>query len=382
MGRNKPPSSKTRPAKGFQPRGPRKSRDTQSRSGKQIKGFGDTASQSSTTVATERRHKRVPAGDLPPLPKALVGGATPIALLELAGWPDYALLDSGDGQKLEQYGPVRTVRPEPQALWRRRLPVKEWEAAQAVFTGNTEEEGPGRWALNEGPPSHWQMGFRDVAFTCRFTSFRHVGVFPEQATHWAWMVDRIASLKQSGRTPKILNLFGYTGVASLVAAASGAEVTHVDASKKSVAWARENQALSSLDEAPIRWIVDDALKFTEREARRGNLYDGVILDPPKYGRGPAGEVWQLFDHLPTMLKAVSAVLKPEADFVILTAYSIRASFLSMEELMRDIFMDRLATGTLDAGELVIREADLDGLPTRRLSTSLYCRYRSKRRVDG
>ncbi len=168
-----------------------------------------------------------------------------------------------------------------------------------------------------------------VGFLGRFTAFRHVGVFPEQAVHWDWLRGRIAG---AGRPAKVLNLFGYTGVASLVAARAGAEVVHIDASKKAIGWARDNQAAAGLGDLPIRWICEDAVKFVEREQRRGNRYDGIILDPPKFGRGPKGEVWDIFADLPGLLRACVSLLSDDPLFLILTAYSIRASFLSIHEL--------------------------------------------------
>ena len=209
----------------------------------------------------------------------------------------------------------------------------------------------------------------------RFTAFRHVGVFPEQLAHWQWMRD-VLEARRGGDRPKVLNLFGYTGVASLVAAAAGAEVTHVDASKKAIGWARENQALSGLNDRPIRWICDDAMKFIEREERRGNHYDIILTDPPKFGRGPNGEVWQLFEHLPRMLDLCRAILKPDALGLVLTAYSIRASFYSVHELMMETM--RGFGGVVESGELVIREGGLSGTePGRALSTSLYARWLSQ-----
>lgn len=297
-----------------------------------------------------------------------------IKMLETSGWADYALLDSGDGRKLERYGDVIVDRPDAQAIWKRSNPAL-WEDAQAVFSADRDEEGAGRWKRAPGLEDEWTMSFQDVRFICRFSAFRHVGVFPEQAVHWAWFAARIAKAKANGRKLKILNLFGYTGVASLVAAASGAEVTHVDASKKAIAWARENQALSGLEDKPIRWICDDAAKFVAREGRRGNVYDGIILDPPKYGRGPKGEVWQVMEDLPGLMDECRGILAPKADFMILTAYAIRASFFMAHELMRDRVDDR--GGTLTSGELVLREQAPDGAhvqDARRLSTSLYSRW--------
>ena len=292
-------------------------------------------------------------------------------ILESAAAGDFHLIDSGDGLKLEQYGPYRIVRPEAQALWPKALPQHVWDRADAVFTGDTDEDGMGRWRFQrEALGETWPLNVLGVDFLGRFTAFRHVGVFPEQIAHWAWMKAQIEAAK---RPLKVLNLFGYTGVASLVAAAAGAEVTHVDASKKAIGWARENQALSRLEKAPIRWICDDAMKFIQREERRGHRYDIILTDPPKFGRGPAGEVWHLFEHLPVMLDVCRELLAPDARGVVLTAYSIRASFYSIHELMRETM--RGAGGLVESGELVIREGGLDGkTPQRVLSTSLFSRW--------
>lgn len=201
-------------------------------------------------------------------------------MLETAGWSDYALLDSGAGRKLERYGRYRVVRPEAQAIWTPRLAESVWESADALFTGIGEEESDGRWRMKKPLGETWPLTYDGIPFLGRFTSFRHVGVFPEQATHWQWLEGLI---RNAGRPVKVLNLFGYTGLASLVAARAGAEVTHIDASKKAIGWARENQADAKLEALPIRWICEDAKKFVEREERRGNRYDGIILDPPKFG---------------------------------------------------------------------------------------------------
>lgn len=294
-------------------------------------------------------------------------------ILETAGTNDYRLIDSGAGEKLEQYGAYRIVRPEAQALWPRSLPAHVWENADAVFTGDTDEDGMGRWrfpgaALGET----WPMRLLDTDFHGRFTAFRHVGVFPEQLAHWSWMKARIEA---AGRPLKVLNLFGYTGVASLVAARAGAEVTHVDASKKAIGWARENQALGRAEKLPIRWICEDAMKFILREERRGSRYDIILADPPKFGRGPNGEVWQLFEGLPLMLDICREILAPKESALVLTAYSIRASFYSIHELVRETMRGR--GGVVESGELVIREGGLDGsVPGRALSTSLFSRWTS------
>jgi 23S rRNA (cytosine1962-C5)-methyltransferase len=287
-------------------------------------------------------------------------------ILEVAPNTDYALLDSGAGEKLEQYGPYRIIRPEGQAIWQRALPTKEWDRADAIFTGDTDEEGLGRWRFPKVPLGEtWPMKHGGIDYLGRFTSFRHVGVFPEQASHW----DHMASLILAAKRPvKVLNLFGYTGLASLVAARAGAEVTHVDASKKAIGWARENQEMAGLANKPIRWIVEDAMKFAEREERRGSRYDIILFDPPAYGRGPKGEVWQLFEHLPALTDICRSILTPKPLAVVLTAYSIRASFFAIHALMRDTFAGM--GGRVESGELIIREKSAG----RALSTSLFSRW--------
>jgi 23S rRNA (cytosine1962-C5)-methyltransferase len=287
-------------------------------------------------------------------------------ILEVAPNADYALLDSGSGEKLEQYGPYRIIRPEGQAIWQRALPAREWDRADAVFTGDTDEEGMGRWRFPKAPLGEtWPMKHNGIDYLGRFTSFRHVGVFPEQASHW----DHMAGLIENAKRPvKVLNLFGYTGLASLVAARAGAEVTHVDASKKAIGWARENQEIARLADKPIRWIVEDAMKFAEREERRGSRYDIILFDPPAYGRGPKGEVWQLFEHLPALTDICRSILTPKPLAVVLTAYSIRASFFAIHALMRDTFAGM--GGRIESGELIIREKSAG----RALSTSLFSRW--------
>ena len=287
-------------------------------------------------------------------------------ILETAGWEDYALIDAGDGEKLERYGRYRIVRPEPQAMGERRLPAADWESADASFVGPGEDEDTdGRWRYRKPIGETWPLSYDGVPFLGRFTSFRHVGVFPEQATHWEWMKTRIAG---AGRPVKVLNLFAYTGVASLIAAKVGAEVTHIDASKKAIGWARENQALGKLEALPIRWICEDAVKFVERENRRGSRYDGIILDPPKFGRGPKGEVWDLFTGLKPLLAACVSLLSDRPLFVVLTAYSIRASFYAIDEVAAECLAGR--GGLLESGELVLREQS----GGRKLSTSLFSRW--------
>jgi 23S rRNA (cytosine1962-C5)-methyltransferase len=323
-------------------------------------------------VATEERERVVaPLREIKPYTGPRPGEKLPV-ILETEPSADYALLDSGNGLKLEQYGPYRIVRPEGQAIWLPSLPQKEWDQADAVFTGNTDEEGIGRWAFPKVPLGEtWPMQHDGISFHGRFTSFRHVGVFPEQAAHWSYMDGLIRDGVKSGRSVKVLNLFGYTGVASLVAARAGAEVTHVDASKKAIIWARENQEMAGLSDKPIRWICEDAMKFVAREERRGSFYDIILLDPPAYGRGPSGEVWQLFEHLPAMVDTCRSILTQKPLAVILTAYSIRASFFAIHELMRDRFTG--LGGTVESGELILRERSAG----RALSTSMFSRWVAK-----
>jgi len=295
-------------------------------------------------------------------------GQCPLILENLPN-DDHALLDSGNGLKLENYGGLKIIRPEAQAIWQPELPPDVWKGADAIFNGDVAEEGMGRWVFPKKQlPETWQLGWDGMAYLGRFTSFRHVGVFPEQAAHWRFMERRITNRCADGKPFKLLNLFGYTGIASLVAARVGAHVTHVDASRKAIGWARENQQVAGLEDKPVRWLCDDAVRFCEREMRRKNTYDGILLDPPKYGRGPKGEVWQLFEDLPHMMDLARGLLSNDPSFVVLTAYSIRASFYAMHETMREKFGD--CGGKIESGELVLRTKASE----RILSTSLFSRW--------
>ncbi|EJF80383.1 RsmD family RNA methyltransferase [Bartonella doshiae] len=287
-------------------------------------------------------------------------------ILETGVSANYALIDSGHGRKLERYGDYHIIRPEGQALWKPALSQKHWDDVDAIFTGNRDEEGIGRWYFPKKPLGEtWPLSWNELPFLGRFTSFRHVGVFPEQDAHWRFMEEKIA---KTMRPLKLLNLFGYTGIASLIAARAGADVTHVDASKKAIAWAKANQEIAKLSDRSIRWICDDAVKFVERELRRKKNYDMILLDPPAYGRGPHGEVWQLFDHLPAMITNCQKLLSDKPLAVILTAYSIRASFYALHTLMHDEFKN--LGGLIESGELILREEAAG----RALSTSLFSRW--------
>jgi 23S rRNA (cytosine1962-C5)-methyltransferase len=277
---------------------------------------------------------------------------TNIELIETSGWDGYALLDSGAGRKLERFGTVVVDRPEPQAMWRPKLSEKEWAGAHAVFSASSEDDEKGKWRIDKKVPESWPVKLRGVTMSCRLQGLWHLGLFPEQLPHWEWMLERIKAVK--GEKPRVLNLFAYTGAASLLAAAAGAEVTHVDASKKAIQWAKDNQAASKLDGATIRWMLDDAAKFVAREVRRGRTYHVILVDPPKFGRGPDGEVWDLFTGLPALMANCAQLLTKEHASLVLTVYAIRASSLAFEQLVREAVGGR--GGTYQSGELAIRAA--------------------------
>jgi 23S rRNA (cytosine1962-C5)-methyltransferase len=293
------------------------------------------------------------------------------ALLKTPTWTDYELLDSGDGMKLERFGPYALARPEAQATWRRSLPPDRWEAIDGLFKATREESG-GHWQLRKSVVPEWMMqyplahGARGaLRFVARTTPGRHLGVFPEAASHWEF-IEEVLHAREPGA--RILNLFGYTGLASLAAAAVDAVVTHVDASKKAVTWARENQALSQLQDKHIRWIVDDALKFALREVRRGARYEGIIIEPPKFGRGPKGEVWEIYKSLPRLMESCRQLLSTRPTFLILTLYAVRASPIHLAQMIAQT-MDGF-DGVTSCGELVTSESSAGRL----LSQAAYARW--------
>jgi 23S rRNA (cytosine1962-C5)-methyltransferase len=273
-------------------------------------------------------------------------------------WEDWGLIDSGSGQKWERYGPVTVVRPEPQAMWAPEL--GEW-APDATFVPGSDEEGGGRWVRHREVPQSWQLARGNVRFHASLTPFRHLGFFPDMAPQWDWMVDRADD-------GEVMNLFGYTGVGTLLLSDAGARLVHVDASKKSVEGGRANAALSGMAERPIRWIVDDAAKFTAREVRRGRRYDGILLDPPKFGRGPEGEVWRLEEHLAPLLADCRKLLDADSQFLVLTVYAVRMSALSIGELLRQLTAD--LGGKVECGEMAVRE-EARGLL---LPTAIFARW--------
>ena len=281
-------------------------------------------------------------------------------------WKEYELVDSGGGMRLERYGPYTIARPEPHALWSPRLPEERWRAADARFERfNDLPEGQGQWMRARRMDEAWPIRHGALRFNARLTPFKHTGIFPEQAVNWEWC----GALIGQRREPRVLNLFGYTGIASLAAAAAGARVTHVDASRPSTTWARENQRLSGLEDRPIRWLLDDALKFLRREVRRGSRYEGIILDPPAFGRGPKGEVWRFVEGIGEMLALVSQLLSDEALFLLVNAYAISDSATVLGNLLEEAIGER--GGTHEAGELALRESGPGG---RLLSTSIFARW--------
>ncbi|WP_454796604.1 class I SAM-dependent methyltransferase [Novosphingobium lindaniclasticum] len=289
--------------------------------------------------------------------------ATQPLILAGEGWDDYGLVDSGHGRKLERYGSYRFVRPEPQAMWTPRL--ENWDA-HGEFVPGSDEDGGGRWLFDKMVPREgWPLAWNEVGFTAQCTPFRHLGFFPDMAPVWDWMRDMLAGQADAST----LNLFGYTGVGTLALSAHG-PVTHVDASKKSVAQARENAELAGLGDRPVRWLIDDAAKFTAREVRRGKRYDGIILDPPKFGRGPTGETWRLEENLPGLLADCRQLLDADSKFLFLTVYAVRMSSLALAGVMEELFRD--LPGTIEHGDLAVRE-DGEG---RLLPTAIFARWRN------
>jgi 23S rRNA (cytosine1962-C5)-methyltransferase len=287
-------------------------------------------------------------------------------VMECAGWDSYRLIDSGAGRKWESFGPYSFIRPEPQALWHPRR--EGWQAAGEFIPGS-DEDGGGRWQMHARlPDDGWELAWNEVRFTARPTPFRHLQFFPDMAPVWDWMRLQLEGLTEA----ETMNLFGYTGLGTLALSRHG-RVTHVDASKKSVAQARENAALSGMATRPIRWLTDDAAKFTAREVRRGRRYDGIILDPPKFGRGPEGEVWRLEEHLPGLVTDCARLLDGNSRFLFLTVYAVRMSSLAIAGLLEEALSH--LPGRIEHGDLAVREegADEQG-GGRLLPTAIFARW--------
>jgi 23S rRNA (cytosine1962-C5)-methyltransferase len=283
---------------------------------------------------------------------------TGLTTIVAEAWDDWALIDCGNGQKLERYGRFHVVRPEPQAMW---TPAREDWDPDATFVPGSDEEGGGRWVQHRPVPRQWELARGLVKFEASLTPFRHLGFFPDMAPQWDWMRERSGDAE-------VLNLFGYTGVGTLQLSDAGARLVHVDASKKSVEQGKENAHLSGMDGRPIRWMVDDASKFTAREVRRDRRYDGILLDPPKFGRGPTGEVWRLEENLAPLLSDCRKLLDENSRFLVLTVYAVRMSALAIGELVKQTLGD--LGGTLEAGEMAVRE-EARGLL---LPTAIFARW--------
>ena len=275
-------------------------------------------------------------------------------------WADYGLIDSGHGRKLERYGRYRFIRPEPQAMW---APASASWDADGEFVPASDEEGGGRWRFDRPVPREgWELSWEEVRFRAQATPFRHLAFFPDMAPQWAWMRTRL------GDGTEALNLFGYTGVGTLAMAATAAKLVHVDASRKSVEAGKENAALSGMIERPIRWLVEDAGKFVAREVRRGRRYDGIILDPPKFGRGPNGEVWKLEEGLPALVADCAKLLDSESRFLVLTVYAVRMSALAIGELLAQTLAG--LGGRIECGDMAVREESRGLL----LPTAIFARW--------
>lgn len=297
-------------------------------------------------------------------------------ILSTMGWEEYELLDSGEGFRLERFGSYILQRPDPQVIWKRKLDHDIWNSADAVFIRTSEDHGT--WQIKKTLPEKWLMHYNNLSFYVKLSPFKHTGVFPEQQLQWDWITSKIEKRKlnienrSSILNPlpptNILNLFAYTGIATLAAAAAGAKVTHVDASKPTIGWARENQAASKLEDKPIRWILDDALKFTQREVKRGNKYDGIILDPPIFGHGPDGSMWKFNESFPELMEVCKKVLSDNPLFIIVNAYAISSSALMLQNVLQDA-TEHLG-GTIEVGELVLEEKT----HKRPLSTGIFARW--------
>ena len=283
-----------------------------------------------------------------------------MVILTPHNWTDYELLDSGNGQKLERFGKYTLVRPDPQIIWKPTLPQSEWNKADAIFIRTKEDRG--NWKFNTQLPEKWLCNYQNISFWVKLSPFKHTRVFPEQSIHWDFVTEK---LQKTTGEKKVLNLFGYTGIASLVAAAAGAHVTHIDASYPTIGWARENQKASGLEEKPIRWILDDCFKFVQREIKRGVKYDGIIMDPPSFGHGPDGEMWKFNESFPRLLSACKQILSDDPLFIIINAYAISTSAITLENMLKDLNLG----GTIESGELALEEKS-----GRLLSTGIFARW--------
>lgn len=287
-----------------------------------------------------------------------------IPILPADDWTDYELLDSGRGMKLERFGNYTIARPDPRALWNPRKSQEVWNSAHAQYIRSSKTEG--HWSSRLPPPSPWLIHYRHLTFRLEPTAFKHIGIFPEQAINWVWLDEIIAHTPLS-----ILNLFAYTGAASIAAALAGGRVTHLDSVKSTLTWAHENAKLNRVNPQQIRWIEDDAMKFVLRETKRGNTYDGIILDPPRFGRGTKGEVWKILDHLPRLLTDCVTILSPKPKFLLVNAYTADISAVVLGQLIESVM--KPFDGSVTYGELALKESGPDG---RILPSGIFARWTS------
>lgn len=275
---------------------------------------------------------------------------------------NYELIDSGDGRRLEKFGDYTLDRPDPEALWKKTLEELEWDKADAKFEG--------KWIQNVSMPEKWVLNHNNISFYAKLTPFKHTGVFPEQAEQWDYLNKEITQYanKQIDNQINVLNLFAYTGIATLFAASAGAKVTHVDSSKPAITWANENRDLNNMQDKPIRWIVDDVLKFTEREVKRGNKYDVILMDPPVYGHGPTGTPWEFNRDFPKLLENCKELLSDNPLFVQVNAYAISSSSTTLANTLQGAFGTR--GGNVENGELTLKETSAGRL----LSTGIWARW--------
>jgi len=262
--------------------------------------------------------------------------------------PDYELIDSGEGEKLERFGQYVLRRPDPQALWKKNLDEKLWKQADASFS---RESDNAKWKIKEGTPKDWEISLADLKFIIKPTAFKHTGIFPEQEQNWSWVKEQI---KKAGRPAKVLNLFGYTGGATLACLAAGAEVTHVDGSKSVITWAKQNAKASGLASKKVRWIEDDARKFVQREMKRGNKYDAIIMDPPAFGHGANNEVWKIEEDFINLLDLCHEILSDKPLFVLVNGYSAGYSAIAYENCLNSLL--KKLGGQIEKGELTIEES--------------------------
>lgn len=271
--------------------------------------------------------------------------------MRTAAWQDYELIDASAGERLERWGEILLIRPDPQIIWNTEKKDRRWHSAHARY--HRSNKGGGHWEPYQKMPEVWSVGWRELTFRLKPMGFKHTGLFPEQAVNWAFAMEKI---QRAGRPVRVLNLFGYTGAATLACLSAGASVTHVDASKGMVQWAKENAAASGLSGRPVRWLVDDCVKFVQRERRRGNTYDAIIMDPPSYGRGPGGEVWKLEEQLDNLLGLCLTVLSEKPLFLILNSYTTGLSPAVMEYLLTVLVKERLG-GRVTADEIGLLVTD-------------------------